>query len=374
MRGREPYIRTSVFDGFLEFVARERLQLDVPRLMRDFGLDPETTFGADVYVPLAPVSHLMERAAILANRPCFGLDYAEHYPLGGSGSLGYLVTQAPTMRAALENLVRYMPAFTSPMRIELTIDDSGVGYIQWMFPLEFTAAMPQYVSFALATVIWRLRHIAGPKWTPLRVDLIHRQLPCVAQYTSMFGSRVRFEAAHNRMWLDPSTLAITHGSPDTQIYRTAQLAGESELKVHAATRPGQPPDIGQMVRAHIEKVLVQGAPDLETVAAALGLDGRQLQHRLEQAKTSFSDELSETRRLRAMHLLTATDQSMSDVASAVGFVEMSSFTRACRENWFGMAPSKYRKRVRAEGVPPSKPERPFSEPERPFSEDDTGAV
>ncbi len=367
MRGRDPYIRASVFDGLVQFVEHERLPVDVPVLMREFGLDPNAIYSADTYVPLAPVSHLLERAAVISGRPCFGLDYATHYPIGASGSLGYLITQAPTMRDALTNLVKYMPAFTSPMHIDLTIDDGGVGFVEWMFPLEFTAAMPQYVSFALATVILRLRHIAGPTWTPLRVDLIHRELPCVEQYTALFGSRVRFEAAHNRMWLDPTTLVITHAGPDTRIYRTAQVAGESELQVLAAKRPGRPPDIIKQVREHIETVLAEGAPELDTVATALGHDARKLQYLLEQAGTSFSEEVSETRKLRAAHLLSATDQSMSEIAAALGFAEMSSFTRACRESWFGMAPSKYRQRVRAEGVPP-----PKASLRR--DDDDTGAV
>jgi AraC-like DNA-binding protein len=367
MRGREPYIRSSVFDGLCQFVDKERLPVDVSALMREFGLDPKISFSVDTYVPLAPVSHLLERAAVISGRPCFGLDYAEHYPVGASGSLGYLVTHAPTMRDALANLVKYMPAFTSPMHIELTVDDTGVGYLEWMFPLEFTAAMPQYVSFALATVILRLRHIAGATWTPLRVDLIHRELPCVDHYTSLFGSRVRFEAAHNRMWLDPTTLAISHAGPDARIYRTAQMAGESELKVLAAIRPGQPPDIVKQLREHLEAVMPDGAPELDAVAAGLNLDPRKLQYLLEQANTTFSDEVSETRKLRAAHLLSATDQSMSEIATALGFAEMSSFTRACRESWFGMAPSKYRQRVRAEGVPP-----PKAVPAA--SDDDTGAV
>ncbi len=366
MRGREPYIRASVFDGLIQFVETERLAIDVVALMQDFGIDPKPNFGADAYIPLAPVSHLLERAAVLSGRPCFGLEYAAHYPIGASGSLGYLMTHAPTMRDALENLVKYMPAFTSPMHIELQIDESGVGYIEWVFPLEFTAAMPQYVSFALATVIFRLRHIAGPQWTPLRVDLIHRELPCVEQYTALFGSRVRFEAAHNRMWLDPTTLAIAHAAPDARIYRTAQVAGEGELQMLAAARPGRPPDIVAQLRLHIEPILADGTPELDAVAVGMGLDARKLQYLLELAGTSFSGELSETRKLRAAHLLSATDQPMRDIAAALGFAEMSSFTRACRENWFGMAPSKYRQRIRAEGVPP-----PNLDMSR---NDDTGAV
>ena len=365
MRGREPYIRASVFDGLVDFVAKEGLAIDVPNLLREFGLEPLQSFRSDTYIKLAPVSHLLERAAVLSGRPCFGLDYAAEYPVGASGSLGYLLTHAANMQDALANLVKYMPAFTSPMHIELLQDEDGVSFVEWMFPLEFTSAMPQYVSFALGTVIHRLRHIAGPAWVPLRVDLIHRELPCHAQYTALFGSRVRFEAAHNRMWLDAATLEISHTSPDERLYRTALLAGDSELAAHAARRPGQP-DIIRDVRSQVEKILNENrVPDLDAVATGLGHDARKLQYMLDQLKTSFSDELSETRRLMAERMLTSTDMSMSEIALALGFAEMSSFTRACR-NWFGLAPSKFRQRVRAEGVMPAKVHS--------ASDDDTGAV
>lgn len=366
MRDRIPYIRATVFDGLLQFVAHERMSVDVPMLMREHGLDPDTAFKTDVYVPLEPVSHFLERTAALTGRPCFGLDYAAFYPVGASGSLGYLLAHAPTMHDALQNLLTYIPAFTSLAHFELKDDEGGARYLEWIFPLEFTAAMPQYVSFALALVILRLRHIAGPKWVPMRVDLIHHELPCVEKYTALFGSRVRFEAAHNRMWLDPTTLAISHQASDARIYRTAKQAGDSEMQTLEAMRPRHGPDIVSQVRDHLIKVMADGALDLDSVAAGLGLDARRLQYMLEQARTTFSDQVSETRRLRATQLLSATDQPMSEIAAALGFAEMSSFSRACRESWFGMAPSKYRQRVRAEGMPPPKVATAAA--------DDTGAV
>jgi AraC-like DNA-binding protein len=366
MRGPEPVIKSSIFDGLLQFVAREGLPLDVLALMSEFGIDPAYIARPDVYVPLNPVSHLLERAAVLSGRPCFGLEYASHYPIGASGSLGYLLTHAPSMQDALENLVRYIHAFTHPMHIALEEAEGGVSYIEWMFPMEFTAAMPQYVSFALGAVIERLRHVVGAGWVPLRVDLIHRELPCRELYTTIFGPRVRFDAAHNRMWIDQTSLAARHHGPDERLYRTARLAGDSELTKLKVERPDQPPDIKSRLRGHLDKIMTDGPHDLDSAAAALSLDARKLQYMLEQAGTSFSEELSETRRLRAVHLLTATDQSMSEIAAALGFAEMSSFTRVSRELWFGMAPSKYRQRVRADGVPPPKVET--------APEDDTGAV
>jgi AraC-like DNA-binding protein len=374
MRDQEPVIRSSVFDGIEQFVAREGLAIDVAALMTAHGLDPALTKSSDLYVPLDPVSRVLERAAILSGRPCFGLEYASHYRIGASGSLGYVITNSPTMQEAIDNLIRYIHAFTSPMHIEFRAEPGGVGYIEWTFALEFTAAMPQYVSFALGAVIERLRRIAGPDWTPLQVELIHRELPCPEIYRGVFGSRVRFDAAHNRMWLDPTTLAKRHDQQDELLYRTARIAAEAELKVYADRRQQSGRfSIKKRVRDYLSTVLATGGPfELDQTAAALGLEPRPLQYALEQADTSFSEELSETRRMIAEHLLTATDQSMTEIAAAVGFSELSSFTRACRELWFGMSPSKFRARVRAEGAAPPRPgpaEVPVTPPAKPPAED-----
>jgi AraC-like DNA-binding protein len=357
MRDQEPVIRSSIFDGLVQFVEREGLRLDVPALLTEHGLDPTLVRSMDVYVPLEPVSRILERAAVICGRPCFGLEYAAHYPIGGSGSLGFVIANSPTVQDGVDNLIRYIHAFVSPIHIEFKSEPSGIGYVEWTFALEFTSAMPQYVSFALGAVIQRLRQIAGPNWTPLQVELIHRELPCPEIYRAMFGSRVRFDAAHNRMWLDPTTLAKRHSGPDENLYRTARLAADSELRSYTERlQKTGPAGIKARVRDHLVTVLTAGPLELEATAIALGYDSRQLQYLLEQADTSFSEELSETRRLTAEQLLTATDQSMTEISAILGFSELSSFTRACRELWFGMSPSKFRARVRAEGGAPPRPD------------------
>jgi AraC-like DNA-binding protein len=353
MTRQSPVIKSAVFDGIADFVTTYDLDLDVPALVAEVGLSPSVLDKRDQYVPLNAVSRFFERASILTRRPCFGLEYARVYPIGATGSLGYLIAHAPTFQDALENLVRFLPVMTHPMHVVFKEEGGGVGYIEWMFPLEFTAAMPQYVIFSLGAVIHRLRLLAGEDWTPLRVELIHRELPCPDIYKPVFGNRIRFEAAHNRMWVDPTTRAMRHLSADERLYRTAHLAGETELKSIETSIVMGAASLRARLRAHIQTVMATGDLNLETAATAMEVEPRQLQYALVQLRTSFSDEVSETRRMAAEQMLSATDMSMTDIAAALGFSELSSFTRACRELWFGLSPSKFRQRVKAEGIAPS---------------------
>jgi AraC-like DNA-binding protein len=364
MRQGEPHIRSIIFDGLPDFLRTRAPAVEVRALLADHGLEPDLPGAADQFVPLSTVAQVLERAALLADRPCLGVEYAQAFPIGGAGSLGFLLTHAPTVREAIDNLIRYIHAFTTPMYIAF-VAENGIGYVEWKFPIEFTTGMPQYVSFAVATIILRLRHVAGSDWSPLQLDLIHPALPEPAIWRPIFGPRVRFDAAHNRMWIDATTLAKRNDGSNPHLYRTARAAGDAELARTPEPLAAAQAGVVARLRSFLSTSMEQGIVDLDGVANGLGLEPRQLQYDLEQWGTSFSDELNTTRRLRAEHLLATTDRSMTAIASALGFAELSSFTRACRVAWFGMSPSKFRARVRSDGRLPPPHVRPDPE--------DTGA-
>jgi AraC-like DNA-binding protein len=83
-------------------------------------------------------------------------------------------------------------------------------------------------------------------------------------------------------------------------------------------------------------------PSHEEVARVLALSPRTLTRRLEEAGTSFTAILDETRRALAEQYLARTEFSVAEVAYLVGFAEASSFNRAFRR-WTGRAPGDVRR-------------------------------
>jgi AraC-like DNA-binding protein len=357
-----PVIKSNIFDGLADYLANQRLSANLADLLSEAGLDRRHARGGGrEFIPLNPVSHVFERLAIQVQRPCLGLQFAEVYPIG---AFGFLMTHAPSVRDAIDNLTRFVHGFTRPVHVEFKDADGGTGFVEWQFALEFTKAMPQFVTFTLGAVIMRLRQIAGAAWTPLKVELIHRPLPCPEIYQRLLGPNVRFDAPKNRLWLDPTTLALRRSNdqrheadpflggrrpqPDYSTLYRKIMEDEARQISSLSAPPEAVRDMRTRLRAQIESVLRQGTPDLEATAGALGLEPRRLQYLLEGLGTSFSEELSEVRRMVAERLLVSTDRSMSEIADEIGFSELSSFTRASREVWFGMSPSKFRARMRAE--------------------------
>jgi AraC-like DNA-binding protein len=347
MAGKEPTIQSRVLYGIDAFLARDGVVFD--SLMRRVGLEPplDRLIQSDVAVPLQAVAQVFELAAVAAKRPCFGFEYAEVLEVGVFGSLGFMIAHAPTVREALENVAHYTSTVVRPMEIAFFVDGAGIGEIQWSYPAGLPGGFFQFAAFTTSAVIKRLQGAIGEPWTPLRIDVMHREPPCPAIYKRLYGERARFNQSRNIFSVDPTTLMKKSAIANARLYAAVRVAANAELSAIATVH-----DTVDAVRRAIQPRLSNRAPTLDEVAEAMGYKkSRNLQWKLEQEGTTFEKELSETRRLLAERLLVTTDLSMTQIAAAIGFSELSSFTRAAKL-WFGVAPSEYRisARGRASGA------------------------
>jgi len=117
------------------------------------------------------------------------------------------------------------------------------------------------------------------------------------------------------------------------------LLDEAAVAVERSA-PAPAPDIVAQVRA----VIGPDAWGEPAAARALGMSTATLRRRLSDEGTSFRTVASDMRRAAAQSLL-ATEHSLDDIASRLGFSDARSFRRAC-QGWFGMAPAEYRKQYR----------------------------
>jgi len=101
------------------------------------------------------------------------------------------------------------------------------------------------------------------------------------------------------------------------------------------------------VAAYVDEHLASASS--ASVCRAVGLSERTLRRRCGEAfGMPWNVYLVQCRMLRAASMLAATDSSVVDVATAVGFESASSFARAFRR-WMGETPSSYRRQMRDDG-------------------------
>ena len=333
----EPTVRAHVFEQFEPFAAARGLDFDA--LLADARIERAALADADNEISLNAAASLLADAAHRANDPCFGLHWAEAFPKGGSGVLGYLLMNAKTIRDGVKMIARYTSLHLDPIEVTFT-ESEGFGRLEWTFPPGFTAPRMQYASFVMALAIVRLRKQIGPAWSPVGVELEHRELECTQAVLRVLGPNAKFNMPSNVLRLRESILNRTVDSADERLFMLIRQLGDRLLAERKTAS-----DIVSMTRHAIVKSIERGDCTLEDIAGELDLSPRVLRTQLSAAGTNFETLLLDTRQGLAAIYLRDTDLPLTEIAYLLGFSELSAFTRAAR-GWFGVPPRVYRVELR----------------------------
>src|SRR5678815_3628748 len=105
-----------------EQVARS-VGLDPFRMLRMAKLPAKALDDPNLLISADSVGWLLEESARLSGQEAFGLLLAETRSLGNLGMLALLIREEPTLRAAVQSLVRYMRLQNAG--VQLRLDDPG---------------------------------------------------------------------------------------------------------------------------------------------------------------------------------------------------------------------------------------------------------
>lgn len=260
--------------------------------------------------------------------------YAQALHPDDFGALGLAIKTAPTIRAALERLVRYVLVLSDTLRYELAAEPGGSVFALVGRPHHRSGAAIAN-ECALAAVTTMLRVAAGTDLEPELVEFQHGAPDSARHHTEFFGSPVRFEAAVNGIHLGDEQLehAPLLADDGLSAYLLTRL---DDLTARKAQR-----SIVDDVRAAIADVLPDGPPSKSQIARRLAISERTLHRQLADRGDSFQAIATRARRDAAASLLSTTRHPIADVAFLTGFSDQTAFTRAFKR-WTGTTPAAFR--------------------------------
>ncbi len=268
--------------------------------------------------------------------PGFPFRYAEALHPDDLGALGLALKTAPTIRAALERLVRYVLVLSDTLRYELVAEPGGSVFVLVGRPHHRPgAAIANECALAAATSI--LRVIGDITLEPTLVEFRHRAPGTTRPHTEFFGCPVRFESGLNGIHVDDEHLEHTPVLADDGL-SSYLLARLDDLTARKAQR-----SVVDDVRAAIADVLPEGPPSKSQIARRLATSERTLHRQLAERDESFQTIATRVRREAAESLLTTTHHSIADIAFLTGFSDQTAFTRAFKR-WTGTTPAAFRGR------------------------------
>lgn len=334
--------RSITAQGLLRLEAFMRSRgLDYQRAVRAVGIDPAVAYDPEGQIPLRSVARLLESVARETDNDAFGAQLGETFQIGTTGTLDYVISNAPTLRVALTDYVRFLTLISDGLdtRIE---ERPRISYIITRLPAAF-GARAQLMDATSATRVVRIRYIMRDPSLPLLVELERSKPKAIDEFRRIFGARVGFKQAENRIGVATDALNRELPAADPQLYKVVVLAAKKALAEREQTA-----DTLFSLISFISASLPHGEVSIGGAAKAMGVSLHGLRRQLGQAHTTFRDLLDETRKAMADHYINETTLPMTEIAFLLGFSELSAFSRAGK-SWFGAAPRDIRKRMRSRG-------------------------
>lgn len=312
---------------------------DASTLARGAGFAPAAAIDPDARIPIEVETALWESAADQLGDPVFGLQAATLLRPGMFDVLDYAVRTAPTVRAALDRLVRYNRLVHSAAVFRVEDQNDRVR-------IEHAFAVPQHrpsrhaSEFTLASLVVIGGQISGRPLIPLAVELPHERVAAMDPYVRVLGVEPRFEAAVGALELSRADVERACPSADSMLSDVILRQANALL----ASLPDPENTFAARVRRHIVDHLADGAVTLPAIARSMHMSDRSMQRRLANEGISFDALLDTLRHELAFRYLANPATAIGEVAYLLGYSEPSAFHRAFKR-WTGKTPAEARARA-----------------------------
>jgi AraC-like DNA-binding protein len=315
-----------------------------PRLLRQAGVDPaevalEAGIDSSLFAdPAAVISFdALDRylvKCVQATRcPHFSLLLGAEEGFANLGMVGRLVEHSPTVASALRNLSANFHHYELGATVTLVADDD-TAVLEYAIEQRVTA--PELIADgAMAIAVGILRHMCGPRWAPIELQLRRSRPARTEPYRRILGERVRYGCPRNALLFPAQWLShpLRGAAPDLRRFFRDQLAAMG------GERPSAFP---ARLRGIIRSRLLGGTCASEDAARALAVSRRTLHRRLAANGTTFERELDEVRYDIARQMLEHSSAPMLEITASLSYANSSAFTRAFRR-WSGHTPTEWRK-------------------------------
>lgn len=340
-RQAAPVVLAAAATGIVDFI--EAQGGDVDSIFGNSGIAPDMAGAPTLKVKLAAYCRLFEEAAKQIrsghfSEGNFGLWFGQQFQPRDLGMWGYAAISAPTLGAALENLVGLFHHHQESSWMRLAAGADGLMHLEYQIYSSEIVERRQDAELSLGMFTNVIRDCGGPKWAPVEVHFEHPRPEFWREHEAAFDAPVYFSQPTNALLFRPELLDRPMPGRDLQLMSMMQTCLES-LGSHRSGDEGLVDRVKTAVRVN----LPNGYPSLEQIAHELRVTAASIQRDLTEQGLTYKDAVELTRQTLARTYLDQRQLPLTEIALLLGYSELSAFTRAFTR-WTGISPSIYRKR------------------------------
>lgn len=310
-------------------------------LMQKSGLDISLLTVPEARYPAINVRRFWECITAATGDDLIGLTCGQQMQVFALNGLGLAIVTARSLAQVLDLTARYCEIISSTM--DMSLEHNAEGTTLSIRTLHGTEIYHSAILTIMAFILRQARSLAQHDVKPLRVQI---KMPdadeaTIAKLQEHFGCPVETKQTGSDCICFAYADLIEPYASANAILREA-----NERVVVQYLNRVRKSSFTSRVEEEIESLLAEGeVAKIADVAAKLHLTERTLQRRLEHEGVNFIDLLERHRKRAAHDALAHTDQSITQIAFALGFADPSNFSRTCTR-WFCVSPTAYRRRIR----------------------------
>jgi len=326
---------------FLAALARGGV--DTQELARRLPGPMDTALRFPATITTAAFNAILSEAASLSGDSNFGLRMVELINTSDYGLFGYLMTNAPSVKQAVEVACRYYPMFYRGATIELSTVHGTASII---YRAKDGGETPNLHDneWTLGYFVKLIRGGTSADWSPTRTTFPHPAPEDLApedweELNQVFGTNIHFDHAISSIDFPVDVLNYSINEADPDLLRV--------LLRHADRLLAEIQDdetLAGKVKLLILENLGSGKSDEALIAKALYVSVSTLKRRLKQEGCTYSRLRDDVVRQVSQKALSESQAPISEIASRVGYAEVSAFDRAF-VRIVGMSPTEYRARA-----------------------------
>ena len=318
------------------FQLAQHYRMEPARVLNYAQLSPEEFSKPGARFPATAFTHVLHALADASDNPRIALNLGEATPPRILGSIGFIMSTAPTLDKAYQTLVDYFPLLFegAMLRIEQTIEGT-------LLTIEMSQPDLQTIEYFLACLVNWPRWLTGQQVPVSFVRLSFPEPEDAQPYSRFFAAEVEFNAPCNQILLPSQYLTHSCLDANAEMHQLHREFADSLL-----SKSNQQSALIAQIRHLIRQQLSEGSGSIrrEQIAESVGLSLRTLQRKLGALGTSFQDVYDQTRREVSLQQIQRGQLSFGEIAFQLGFSNQSAFQKAFKR-WMGVPPSTYRQQI-----------------------------
>jgi len=335
-----PALRNSLPAAYLRILldaAAER-GVDVEAALAGSRLTMDMLNSPDMRVMARDAADVMRRVVAASSNVGFGIEFGLRSIPTAHAYLGYAAMSARNLRESIDLMVRYEHLRQRDVTLNLQFD-GDLAILEAHETHNLGSWRQLFLEGILVGVYRMFGFLIGEArpWCELWFDWPEPDY--FAQYKSRLPT-VRFSMPSVQVRFPQTYLERPLITAD----RSAAQHALEQIEREAAISSVPSLTLLERIRAKIRLSERGNYPPLAEVASQLYMSSRTLKRKLSELGTGFQELLDEARRRDAMRMLADPDISIQHIATALGYKDPPSFTRAFRR-WSGTTPSAARRKL-----------------------------